>query len=258
MAKRLLITAFTFFILVGSATAQKFQLSNFKVGLKGGITLSDFTKNVGFFDQNSPNYRNSPYAAYEEYFRIGALAGITLDYEFSKAFTVGTELLHNGRGGAYRVENSSVAIITNNGAEKAYNYYQYRINYLELPLLAQYNLSSKATSSIALIVYGGVAPGFPTTEKITYTNYERSGVIDAKQTSQSEDLYNVRGFNLSPTFGFKIRGNDADGPNRVYLDFRFARTVLPVFTIEADGNGNNFKTGMWTASFAVGARLNRN
>ena len=59
---------------------------------------------------------------------------------------------------AYRKPNNGVVIIGSQGAEKAYNYFKFALDFVELPVLARYDLTN-VHSSTSLIMYGGFSPG---------------------------------------------------------------------------------------------------
>ena len=74
----------------------------------------------------------------KNYFRITGQFGITADYAINNQFTFTAELLYNGRGGAYQIENPNVYQVDSLGNQSAaYDTYNYQIDYLEFPLMVK-------------------------------------------------------------------------------------------------------------------------
>ncbi len=253
MVKKLLIIALTFFIFNLKTHAQKFNFTKVHLSLKAGLNLSSFTDNVGQFDKKSPNFNNSPFAYYENYFRITGLVGIKADYSVGKSFSVAAELLYNGRGAAYRGKNDNVVLIDNNGAQTAYDYFKFQIDYIELPLLAQYSFT-KPRANASFLIYGGIAPAITVNTGTKYFYYSNSdGTPVANQSSKSGPLENVNGFNLSPVLGFQF-GGKRTLPAQFFADLRFEYSLLPVFNTSSI-DGYNFQTNLWTSGFGIGIRF---
>jgi hypothetical protein len=232
---------------------KKFSASKLKYGLKTGLSLSSFTKDVGVFAPWTPGVPVSNYGGYEKYFRISSLFGVVAEYPLTSTFSIGTELLYAGRGAAYRKENSDVVTITDQGAEKAYDYYKFKIGYLELPLTANWNLSSNSNGKTAFSLYAGLAPAFAISHGTSYHSYETSsGSPVASSTVKEGELKYVRAFNLSTVAGFKIGGKDEGS---VFVDARISNTLLPVFKYATTDEGYNLNTAMWTATLGIGIHL---
>ena len=83
-----------------------------RFGLKTGLSLSSFTKDVGVFTPWTPGVPVSGYSSYQKYFRISSLIGAVVEYPLTPSFVLGAELLYAGRGAAYREPNHSVVTIT--------------------------------------------------------------------------------------------------------------------------------------------------
>jgi hypothetical protein len=253
MKKTLLITTLIVLTLT-FANAQSFNFANVHFGLKTGVNLSSFTDDVYNFDPNSPGYKNSNYSYFERYFRIVPLAGITADYYLNKSFALSAELIYNGRGAAYREPNGDVVTFNTQGqTQTAYNLYRFQLDYVELPLIAQFDVNSSEHGS-SFILYGGIAPGVLVNKGVNYTYYVTDNNSPSANTaSKQNDLLNVKGFELSPIAGLRLGGNH-QLKNEFFADLRGEYTLLPVFNMDKE-NGYNLKTNMWTVGLAIGYRF---
>ncbi|WP_353136292.1 porin family protein [Pseudopedobacter sp.] len=216
------------------------------IGLKGGLNGSFFTKDIEGLGTKSNSGSND----YERFFRISAFIGLTFDYAKTDRFILGTEVLYNARGMAYRKENNSVLIIGDNGTEQAYTYFKYNIDYLELPLKAGYTLSSSGSS----MIYAGLAPAIAV-HAMNATRYPKANAGPGSSPSDvTKDLKDVRTFNSSIITGLSLGGRNRSGA-LIYADLRFSYTLLPVFTRDRNSNGENLSTRMITGSFGAGIKF---
>ncbi len=235
--------------LATSSLGQSMPVQQIKVGLLTGLNVSKFNRDVEGFGNATP--KNG--LGYDNYFRISGSIGVTFSYRLKKYFEPSVELLYTGRGMAYRRENSSVILIGEKGAEKAYNYYKYNINFIQLPLLA--NLVVNPTGRNNFKLYGGLAPELVGASKTRVTGYSSSGfssspMSPANETSSDTPLEGVRRFNCELLAGFKV--DDASNHSiKSSIGFRGGYTLLPVFTGEQSSAGN-LKTQMLSLSFNIG------
>lgn len=240
-----------FFILFSIGVVYKMQAqvntpTKLTIGFKTGLSLSSFTKDVSVFERGN-------YANFKRYFRIASLVGVVAKYPVSTSFSWGAELLYTGRGAAYRQENGSVVVITNQGAEKAYNYFKFKIDYLEIPLTANYNLSANSNGTTSFSIYGGLAPAFALNQKTSYHSYDNNGSSPiANSTTENGELKDVRAFNLSTVAGFEIAGKKEGS---FFFNGRISNSLLPVFQQATSPEGYNMKTGMWTVTLGLGLYL---
>ena len=241
----------SFFLLLSLSIICKTQAqvppsTKLKIGFKTGLSLSSFTNDVSVFE-------NGNYANFERYFRIASLVGVIAKYPVVPSFSLGAEILYTGRGAAYRQENGSVVIITNQGAEKAYNYFKFNINYLELPLTANFNLSANSSNKTSFYIYGGLAPAIALNSKTAYHSYDNKGSSPiANNTTESGELEGVRTFNISTVAGFEVTGKKEGS---FFINGRISNSLLPVFQQTTSPEGYNMKTGMWTATLGIGIYL---
>jgi hypothetical protein len=252
MKNTLIVTLFII-SFSSSSFAQTGTDSKIKFGLKTGLNISSFTKDVGVFDKTAVVARTFDTRGYEKYFRGSLLLGLTATYPVTSAFALKGELLYTGRGAAYRRKNGSVVIISSQGAEKAYDYYIFKINYVEVPITANLNLSAHSSSSIHFSLYGGIAPAFAADQTITFNSHQTSSSSPiANSTSKNEELKYVRSFNVSSLVGFEISKKERKG---FFVDGRLSNTLLPVFKSAASDEGFNLNTSMWTCTLGVGVYL---
>lgn len=225
----------------------------FRLGLKTGLSLSSFTKDVGVFAPWTPGVPASGYSNYKKYFRISSLLGATVEYPVTPSFVVGAKLLYAGRGAAYREPNHSVVTITDQGTRKTYNYYKFKIDYLEVPLSAKWDLSANSNGITSFSLYGGLAPAFVLSQSTSYHSYSTNSASPiADPTVRNGELKYVRPFNLSTVAGFQIAGKRKGS---FFVDGRFSHTLLPVFKYATTDEGYNLNTAMWTATLGLGIYL---
>jgi len=227
----------------GQLTFQKL----IKVGVKAGINASVFTKDVSPFDPHIPGY----YDTFQNYVRLAGFGGITLDYDITRKLSIGAELLYTARGMSYREENNDVIIYGENGEEQGYNYFNFKTDYMELPLTLNYNVLSSG-SSIWLKVYAGFAKGVAVhkTTKLMYPDVEGYDAPD----NVKQQLMNVRNFNTSLIGGLKIGGNKSAGLIP-FGDLRGSYMMNPVFNKAKSGDGGNLDTRMFTLSLGLGLQF---
>lgn len=230
----------------GQSPAQKL----IRFGLKAGINGSLFTRNTAPFD--NPNRRQMAY--FNRFFRPSGFGGVTIDFQVSPRLYIGTEVLYNTRGMVYREKNDAVYIVDDEGNEQqAYNNFNYNIDYFELPVTLNYNVSRKGSNTL-LTVYGGIAPGIVSNAK-TKLYYEESTTSDGRFAgNRRAKLNNVRELNNNLIAGLKV-GEDAPDRIAFFGDFRVSHTLQPVFSRDTDDYGNNLNTNMLTFSIAIGLRF---
>jgi hypothetical protein len=242
--KKSLFTAFAVVVFMGSAFAQ----SKTRFGAKAGFNVSVFTKHLDGFGEGSQSY----YYGFHKYPRFSVNAGFTADMNLSPKFVFGTELLYTGLGSAYRVKNDAVIVTTNRGTtEDAYDYIKFRLNYLEIPLLAKYIFSNNPTTT-SYTLYGGFAPAFKISKGLRYTYYDLNAnkPTNVPVKNQDEELENGKSFNVSGVLGIQI--GTAPSARGFYMDLRFQQTLNSVFNSSAGFNKN---PGMFAGSLGAGYRF---
>ncbi len=224
------------------STAQNGK-DQFRFGIKAGFNVSSFTKDVGVFEQPDRAYR-----AFERSSRGSVTAGLTLDLKLSERFTFGTELLFNPRGMGYKSENRDVEY--EDGEEKkTYDYFTYKVDYLELPFTFNYNFNPE-TSKTSVSAYGGIAPAFNVYHKTKLKYHDTA----AGQENQKSDLTNVRTSNYSLIAGVQLAENETFGGTS-YVDLRGSYMRLPVFDQRLNDIGSNLNTHLYTFTLAFGLKF---
>lgn len=238
--------------LLFAALISDAQHSKLKLSMKFGITASILTNDVGPFDKSAPGYYDN---GYKKYLRPSAMGGLGLCYTLSEKFSVSTELIFNTRGGAYRKPSSGVVIIGSQGTEKAYDYFKFVVDFVELPFIARYDLSN-INSSTSFIIYGGFSPGIAINKRAVVTGYSGNNNSPiAEQVSNAEDLNYVRAFNLFPQAGFELGGKNSRKKHQFFADLRFSLSALSVFSQSEYPDGSNMNTRTGSAAFGVGVRF---
>jgi hypothetical protein len=254
MIRKLLAFLSFVFIFYSQIRAQGFDAGKVHIGLKIGLNFSGFTGEIAQFDRNTPGYANSVYSGYTNYFRLTCFGGVTADYPISHSFSLAGELLYNGRGAAYQVENDSVIQYDTDGNQTTtYDTYTFRMDYIEVPLLLQYKLPIHDVTTL-YFVYGGLSPAIAVKTKTNDQYYfPGDSPEDVKSTSQTANLNYVSGLTVNPVVGFLIRDKE-DKRVQLFGDIRFEYSISPVFN-RASSGGSTLQTNMWTAMLGLGVRF---
>lgn len=231
-----------------TASSQKLFEKPLVFGVKIGFNASLFTDDVNSFDPSSPRHDNS----FGRYVRASPLIGFTIDYTISKQFYLGTEILYNTRGMAYRQANDNVVMIRNNKAEQAYNYFKYKIEYIEVPLTAHYNFLPPVHDNW-LTFYAGVAPAVAVSKQVKFDYPEINAGPGKEPDDESADLQGVKSFNTSLLGGLQFGSR----PSVIgyFIDLRTSYTLLPTFNAKTDVNGDNLNTKMLSFSLGLGLKF---
>ncbi|WP_285008688.1 porin family protein [Pedobacter faecalis] len=228
------------------AHAQITFQKHIRVGIKAGVNASVFSKDVEPFDPRIPGY----YDTFQNWARFSGHGGVTFDYHVTDRLSIGAELLYSGRGMSYREENDEAIIYTEDGEQQAYNYFNYKIDYMELPVTVQYNVLSPATN-VRLGIYGGFARGVALHKRTKLIFPEADG-YDKPENEQNELMY-VRNFSTSVIGGLKVSGKSLK--TNPFADIRASQMINPVFNRKSAPNGGNLDTRMFTLSLAVGVQF---
>ncbi|HKG08545.1 MAG TPA: outer membrane beta-barrel protein [Pedobacter sp.] len=232
-----------------SAHAQVSFQKIIKIGVKAGITGSVFTKDVAPFDPHIPGY----YDTFENFARLSGFGGITFDYEVTQRLSVGAELLYTARGMAYREENNDVIIYNENGEEQAYNYFNFAIDYMELPVTLNYNVLP-LQSNTWLKVYAGFARGAAVRKKTRLSYPDVDDDYYERPDAVKQELKYVKTYISSVIGGLKVGGRKTKGISP-FGDLRGSYTLDPVFNRSKAANGGNLDTRMFTLSLGLGVQF---
>ena len=217
-------------------------------GIKTGISGSFFTKDVNEFDPSS-DFKNP---VFQRFFRPTGQFGVTVDYMLKERVSLGAEILYVGRGTGYRRKNNNVLIIGGNGSQDAYDYFRYKIDYIELPFTINYNVLDPSSDDW-LTGYGGLAPAIAVSKGVSLTNAQPNAGPWKGQPNQSAELTGVRTFNASAVAG--IQYGSVPAFLGYYVDIRATYALLPVFTADQDVNGDNLNTRMLALTFGIGLKF---
>ena len=166
--------------------------------------------------------------------------------------SAGAEILYSARGMSYRQKNNSVLIIGGNGAEQAFNYFVYKIDYVELPLTINYNVLSPSSNNW-LTGYVGLAPALAVSKNVTMNYAQPNAGPWQGQKDESASLSDVNSFNANALAG--IQYGAVPAYLGFYMDLRASYTLLPVFSRDKDASGDNMNTKMCTLSLGVGIKF---
>ncbi|QES87297.1 porin family protein [Rhizosphaericola mali] len=246
-----------FIVIIGSIRQANAQLitiyaEKFHWGLKGGFNFSRFSNNVFPFDNQ--NKSDQYYAGFSQYARMTFVPGVTAEYQWTNHFGIGVELNYNGRGSVYRSYIDGSDYIDDYGTRhKGYNYFKYRINNLELPLLLQWKPTNFNPGKLGIVLYGGAAPYWNVRAKYAETTDKTSDVYSAFSSLPNNNLSDVRKFNISTVGGIKLLTSEQEH-NNFYIDFRFQYDMKPTFKVDyiGDYNVHNMGTYNWSAGVYFG------
>lgn len=221
-----------------------------RFGIKTGLNVSLFTSKV----MPTSTARRSDFSNFDPYVRSSINAGLTADGQLTERISLSAELLFNSRGMVYMEKNNYVDIVNDEGEkEQAYNNFNFNIDYVELPILINYNFKPRAYR-LFLAAYVGLAPGIAVNSK-TKLSYEE-GLDGNGREAKNEilPLKYVNHFNNSLLTGIKVGENNPRKLN-LYGDFRLSYTLLPVFSRKVSDKGSNLDTRMLTGSVSIGIKF---
>jgi len=235
---------FLLLVAMGAECLAQDGSQRIKFGIKAGFNLSYFTDDVAPFDQPDESL-----SAFKRGERPSFVPGLTMDVRLGRGFSFITELLYNTKGMEYDEQVPWIVIIDREGKENsAYNHFKYKINYLELPLLLNYNFS-KRTAKTYWQVYTGIAPAVVISSKTKMDYYRES---DIQQDTKSK-LQDTRFFNHSFIAGIKS-GDGLGTLYEGYIDLRVSYTLSPVFNRALNDTGGNLDTRMYTFTMSFGIK----
>lgn len=246
--KKYLFTVYAISIGLSAQAQISFQ-KVIKIGVKAGVAASVFTKDVSPFDPRIPGY----YDTFENFVRIGGFGGVTLDYDITSRISIGAELLYTSRGMTYREDNDDVVLYGENGEQQAYNYFNFAIDYMELPVTISYNALSQE-SNTWLKVYGGFARGVAVRKKTRLSYADASGDGYLRPPAVRDELRFVNTYVSNVIAGLKVGGKKARGLNP-YGDLRGSYTLGRVFNRLRAADRGNLDTRMWTLSLGLGLQF---
>jgi hypothetical protein len=246
--------AFPFFasacLLAGSLCCNA-QEQGLAFGVKAGLNVSSFSGRIGNFNGASNTW--------EAHQRYAPEIGLLARYRLHPVFALQAEVLYSLKGGAYRQKSSAVLTQTNQGFEDAYLYKNYRVNYLELPLTAQLDVSRLLNPNadpqrLHVVLEAGAAPALATGSTLRENDYSIGsgvGLVNANENWTVTAIPHARPFQLMPLAGVLL-GVDS-GP---FISVRYSQALSNVYTISKLDGYWNMNTGMHTVTVSLGTRFN--
>jgi hypothetical protein len=187
-------------LIVGPASAEL----NF--GFKAGLSIANVFGGA-IFDQSS---------------RVGFCGGLFLTHDFSRVFSLQTEILFVMKGSRHR-----------EGFGPTNLYEVMNLEYMEIPLLARFRLPLSKSMDFHLLAGPALAFGIRS----------RVNTVVGGETEE-ESLDNVKGVDIGAVAGLGVDVPVKDG--KICLDLRYTRGMTAIST----GPGNKIKNG--AACFTVG------
>lgn len=224
----------------------------FQLGVQLGIDGSLFDDRIGEYGDNA-------FEDYKNYVRISGMLGIKGKIILTKIVAIHPEINFSLRGGSYRLENNSVVYIGGSGDEKAYYYKNYRLNYIETPILMSFNISRLFNKEIAdnklqIHLNSGLAPAFNTGSSLRYNGFRAisngTPLADVKETYEVEKFGYAENFVMSYIAEFSIEFQNGHSQN-MFVNLRLSQTKNDVYNIE-ELDGYNMQTKMTTIYLVYG------
>jgi hypothetical protein len=220
--------------------------------------------NTSFFGNRIGPYGYGEASSYSNFVRFSPKIGLGVAYDINKFLSIQSELNYSAQGGSYRQENDDIFYMGGDGSEQAYFYKNYRVNYVEIPLLLTINVSNLFNKEfpedkLSVSVSSGAAISFNTASTLRYNGFEESGSSSGPLVDVDEkyDVIEV-GYgknNLSYIFNlglnFLLR-------NRIpaFVNFRYQQTLFDVYSVE-QLDSYNMKTKMGTACLSFGVMFKK-
>lgn len=166
---------------------------------------------------------NFSYEDVENRSLLGAVLGLSVDLGISDIFTIQPELLFSQNGG----KNTFNTLVSKTEV-------QYRLNYLEIPVLAKVKLGNKDSEGFGIYLAAGPWVGFAINgSSESTTTVGNTVVLQTKQdfTFDQEDDARRLNYGLSAAAGICY--------NRVSIDLRYNHGLNNLLDNDADNNNDN-------------------
>lgn len=229
-------------------------------GLYFGINNSFFNSGVG-------EYGDDESSGYSNFIRISPFIGLRSIVKLTEVVSFQSEILFSSRGGSYIKENKSVAFWETGkfGNEKVYYFVNYRLDYLEFPLLLNFNMSkifgqylNNDVNTInprkKITVAAGIAPSFNVGSSIRYNNFGEGNRINERMVEVKENYY-VEKFDYANRFvvnsiidiGYNIPTKYS---STMVINLRWTQTTDNVYSLP-ELDGYNMRTDMSTVTVGI-------
>ena len=164
-------TAVTFLLAVVAGSASILYAQNtprtmsrsFNFGVMAGLNVSSFTGKV----------KMSSFGSGESTLRFSPMLGLTGRYQISNLFAIRTELFFSARGGATKHHIGSTSI--GGSGDRTYHS-NYRLNYIEIPLLGEFDfMSKKPADRLHVRLAIGASYGLNVASTVRYNDFTLTG-----------------------------------------------------------------------------------
>ncbi|MHA4895929.1 porin family protein [Pedobacter sp. PWIIR3] len=225
------------------------QEKQIRLGVKIGANFSVFTNDVYPFKGTT----DPKFMYFKPSGRASGMGGVTADFSVRRSFSLGAELLFNSRGMAYSEENNYAYETDENGYEKqSYNFFNYNIDYLEVPVTANYHFYPRG--HVKLTAYAGLAPSIAIHGKSKLKYAKGLDGDGYRASNENTSLTNVRSSNNSVLAGFQVSGLGLGATKVIpFLDLRLSYLLRSVFS--GTQHGSDLDTKMFTGTFAFGVKF---
>ena len=212
MKKLLVLLVF----ILGLSQMKAQEKGDVEVGVLGGLNVSTLSGG-----DNDSDYKS----------RVGANFGLSGDYYFSDQWSLRVKLLSDGKGAKEVTSSGNVLGV------KVEEELIYRINYLSIPIMANFHFGGAEFKNFSLNL--GPYMGFLSSAEKSY----RVGILESESVDVKED-YNGFDFGLAFGLGYKFRLSD---PLRMFLEYG---GQLGFVDILKDNEGDSVKN--FSHSFNIG------
>ncbi|NVK53112.1 MAG: outer membrane beta-barrel protein [Flavobacteriaceae bacterium] len=245
-----------FLITVFTVNAQNDTLSLKKNKITFGVNAG---VNASFFNTPVSELGNEASLGYSSFFRLGANFGVRVFYHLNDYIKLESGFGYSGKGEEYRKRNPNVVIIGNGKSENAYYKTRFRLDYFEIPLIANVNL--KKLFKEANFNYKPVyfKTGFSTafnvnsdirTNYYTPTSGSSGPIVDVEEDFNSIPFDYAKPFILNFIAGVEFVNNHTNEGDFV-IGLLFNQTLQSVYNKDIVSN-YNYNTTNTTFTFKIG------
>ncbi len=184
---------------LSNISAQKIENEkSFWFGFQTGINTSFFNSQITEYSDINNDF--------DPFVRISALIGLKSKIQLSNKFALISELNVSSRGGSYRAENNSVFYLGSDSNKKSYYMRNFRLTYLEIPVLMNFNLNqlfpstnnliSMIPKSHSLSFSAGIAPSINIGSSFRYNSFTEGETISGPLVEMNSD-YDTQDFDYA-------------------------------------------------------------
>ncbi len=250
------IASALFFLLVSGMALSQEKIPNTSVWLQMGV-------NASFFDNPIGEYGASDSVYYEPRARVSPFLGLKVKIKLNRIFSLQPEIFYGGKGGAYRRANTSVTTIGGNGQNQAQYYKRYRLDYIEMPVLLNVNITHLLYKNIGddrikVQLCSGISPAINLRSTFRYNVFEAGKsygpMVEQKEKFKVKQFDHAKNFLLNVMVDLSFNFQDKKGDYKMQVFLRWYRTLDNVYNI-SELDGYNMDTKMHTVSLGYGIML---